>query len=173
MTHAYVITLFAVATRTAIVAVILVVGLRLSGKRRMAQLNIYDLALVMTAGNAVQNAMTEGSGRLLAGIVSAAVLIGLSAIAALVFVRSPKLQDRIVGSPTLILNNGKMLVDRMRREGVTKEELLHAIRQHGLTDLKQVMIATLEIDGAISIVPSTTPTSPRKAKPHAHHDHRG
>jgi uncharacterized membrane protein YcaP (DUF421 family) len=142
-----------IAVRTAIVMFILIGGLRLFGKRQIGQMNIYDLAMVMALANAVQNAMTNGSGNLMAGIVSAGTLVLLGTLLTLIFVRLPKLEDRLVGTPTLLINDGQLLHDRMRRECVTEAQLKQVMHEHGLTDPSQVMIAMLEVDGTISIVP--------------------
>jgi uncharacterized membrane protein YcaP (DUF421 family) len=144
-----------IATRTAIVMFILIGGLRLFGKRQIGQMNIYDLAMVMALANGVQNAMTNGSGKLAAGIVSAGTLLLLGALLTALFVRLPKLEDRLVGSPTLLVNDGHILQDRMRRECVTEAQLMQVMREHGLTDVHEVMIAMLEVDGTISLVPKT------------------
>lgn len=141
--------------RTAIVMFILIGGLRLLGKRQIGQMNIYDLAMVMALANAVQNAMTNGSGNLAVGIVSASTLLLLGALLTVIFVRLPKLEDHLVGTPTLLVNDGQILQDHMRRECVTEAELLQVLREHGLTDVREIMIAMLEVDGTISIVPKT------------------
>jgi uncharacterized membrane protein YcaP (DUF421 family) len=144
-----------IAARTAIVLLVLIGGLRLLGKRQIGQMNIYDLAMIMALANAVQNAMTNGKGDLGVGLVSAGTLLGIGALLTLVFVRLPKLEERLVGTPTLIVNDGKILPDRMRRECVTQDELMQVLREHGLTDIREVLLATLEVDGTISIVPKT------------------
>jgi uncharacterized membrane protein YcaP (DUF421 family) len=144
-----------IAARTAIVMFILIGGLRLLGKRQIGQMNIYDLAMVMALANAVQNAMTNGSGNLMVGIVSSGTLLLLGTLLTLIFVRLPKLEDRLVGTPTLLINDGQLLHDRMRRECITEAQLMQVMRAHGLMDPHEVMIAMLEVDGTISIVPKT------------------
>jgi len=156
MSHAFVWFLSTIAARTAIVALFLLGGLRLLGKRQIGQLNVYDLAMVMALANAVQNAMTNGSGNLSVGIVSSGTLLLLGFVLTLIFVRLPGLEQRVVGNPTLLVNDGQFLPDRMRRENVTEEQILAAMRQHGLTSVHEVLMATLEVDGTISIVPKTS-----------------
>ncbi len=67
--------------------------------------------------------------------------------------RLPKLEERIVGMPTLMVNDGHFLEDRMRREHVTESQIYMAMRQHGIGDVREVLMAVLEVDGSISIVP--------------------
>ena len=145
--------LSAIAFRTLIVLLILVLGLRILGKRQIGQMNIYDLALIMLLANAVQNAMTQGSGFLLTGVTSATVLFGAGWAISRLFTLSPELEKRVVGNSTLLINDGKLLRDHLKSECVTEEQVMAMMRQHGLSRLEQVQMAVLEVDGSISIVP--------------------
>jgi len=142
----------ALATRTAIVAIVLIGGLRLFGKRELGQLNIYDLAMLAALANAVQNAMTQGSGYLAAGLASAGSLLVLAAVLAMAGRRSGRVERLVEGSPTLLAFDGRPIRQHMRAEGVTTDQLEAAVREHGLSGLDQVLAATLEVDGTISIV---------------------
>lgn len=141
------------AIRSAVVMVVLFVLFRLLGKRMASQMNIYDLAMIMAVSNAVQNAMTGGHGELAVGFYCSTAVVLLAYLLSRAFVRLPKLEETIVGKPTLIINNGVLLGNHMRRERLTKEEVMEALRQHGLTSPKQVQMAVFEVDGSISIVP--------------------
>ncbi len=141
------------AGKTAVVLLYLFVGLRLLGKRQVAQFNLYDLATIIAIANAVQNAMTRGKGDLAIGLVCSGTLIAVGWLFSRLIVRTPAAQRLVFGTPTIILSDGIVLADRMNRERVTREELETAIRQHGLVDPAQVSLAVLEIDGEISIVP--------------------
>ena len=143
-----------IAARTLIVLIFLVAALRLLGKRQIGQMNVYDLVFIMALSNAVQNAMTKGSGDLAVGFVSAGVLLLAGRLLSALFVRAPRLEERLVGMPAVLINNGKVAVDQMRREHITEEQLLAALRQHGLHTPEQVKMAVLEVDGSISIVPN-------------------
>ena len=156
MSHAFVWFLSTIAARTLIVLVCIMAGFRVLGKRQIGQMNIYDLALVMAIANAVQNAMTHGNGNLSVGIVSAGTLLLTGWVLTVVFVRLPKLEERLIGTPTVLVNDGHILEERMHREKVTHECLMTVLRQHSLTDVRQVMMAVLEVDGSISIVPKTS-----------------
>jgi uncharacterized membrane protein YcaP (DUF421 family) len=145
--------LSAIAVRTAIVYVVLVVGIRITGKRQTGEMSLNDLILVLLQANAVQNSMTEGNGGLAVALVSASTLIGTNWLLSTWFARHPSWQPTLLGSPTVIVENGHMIGQRARREGVTMEELLGAVRDQGLMDLRQVKLAVLEIDGGITVVP--------------------
>lgn len=140
--------------KTAIVLVVLVVAFRLLGKRQTGQMNIYDLAMIMALANAVQNAMTGGLGDIRIGLTSSSVLLLIGWGMSKLFLKSDKAERLVLGVPTVLINRGQVLEDRMRRERVTRDELLSTIRQHGLQKPSQVKLAVLEIDGSISIVPN-------------------
>jgi uncharacterized membrane protein YcaP (DUF421 family) len=145
-----------IAARTAVVYFGSILGLRLLGKRQIGQVNIYDLAMIMALANAVQNAMTSGTGNLTTGIVCAGVLLLLGKAMSGVFVQWPTVERNLCGTPTVLVNDGKVVHPHMVRAGVTDDQLEVALRQHGITDLAQTKMAVLEVDGSLSIVPFET-----------------
>jgi len=142
----------ATSLRTAVVMAALVVGLRVVGKRQTGEMNIYDLAMVMLVANAVQNAMTAGKGNLSVGLASAGTLLLVGFALSMIFVRVPKLERLVAGTPTVLVSNGHVMEGHMRRENVTMNQLLAAARIHEVTDILKIRLAVLEIDGDISIV---------------------
>jgi uncharacterized membrane protein YcaP (DUF421 family) len=143
----------AIAARTAIVVLLLVLGLRVFGKRDAGGLNVVDLLLVLLLGNAVQNAITNGSGSLVVGLISAGTLLAIDRAVGILFVRRPLLESRFFGKPSVLVANGKLNLPAMRHEGVSEDELLTAAHEQGLRDLSQVKLGILEEDGTISIIP--------------------
>ncbi len=133
--------------------VALVIGIRIFGKRDLGNLNLVDIVMVLLLGNAVQNAITVGSGKLAVGLVSAGVLLLADRLLGIVYVRSPWLEIRLSGGPTILYDHGKLNRLALRREGLTEEDLLAAARSTGLSELAKVRLAVLEEDGTISIVP--------------------
>jgi uncharacterized membrane protein YcaP (DUF421 family) len=131
----------------------LVVLFRLLGKRQIGQLNIFDLAAIMGVANAVQNGMTMGSGNLSVGIQAVLVLLLTGRVLSTLLVKQPGIENRMIGSPTLLISDGKLLEDNMHRELVTESQVLAALREHGLTKREDVRMAVLEVDGSISIIP--------------------
>jgi uncharacterized membrane protein YcaP (DUF421 family) len=153
MTSSYLYFLSLIASRTAIVFVAAVAGLRLLGKRQIGQVNIYDLAMIMALANAVQNAMTSGTGNLTTGIVCAGVLLVLGRLLSHLFVTWPRLEQNLCGTPTVLVSEGKIVHPHMTRAGVTEEQLNESLREHGFTDVSKARMAVLEVDGSLSIVP--------------------
>lgn len=147
--------LLAIAARTAFVLLWLFLGLRALGKRHVNPMNICDLAFLMAMANAVQNAMTAGKGDLSVGIASAGSLLLIGFIVTRLFLRAPVLEERLIGTPTVLIHDGKIERDHMRREGITQEELMRTLREHDVHDPSKVRLAVLEVDGSISIIPRT------------------
>jgi uncharacterized membrane protein YcaP (DUF421 family) len=141
------------AGKTVVVLFVLVVLYRLIGKRELAQMNAYDLVTIMAVANAVQNAMTQGRGELVIGLVTSGTLILAAYAMSRLFIHAPIGERILLGEPVLILSNGEPLVDRMKRERVSSEDLNAALRQHGMHTPEQAAMAVLEIDGSISVVP--------------------
>jgi uncharacterized membrane protein YcaP (DUF421 family) len=138
--------------KSVIVLVVLVAGFRLFGKREAAQLNVYDLAMLMALANAVQNAMTGGLGNLPIGLATSATVIVAAWALSKAFRRDPGLEERFVGTPTLLVQDGHVLRRHLRRQRVTLDELAAACRAHGVEGPSQCRLAVLEVDGSISII---------------------
>ena len=142
-----------VAIRTALVLGWLFLGLRLLGKRHVSPMNICDLAFIMALANSVQNAMTGGKGDLSIGVVSAGTLLFLGWLATRIFLRTPSLEARIIGTPTVLIHDGHIEKKNLRRENVTLRELMQALREHDVPDPCDVRLAILEVDGRINVIP--------------------
>ena len=140
--------------RTAAIYLIILIGLRLAGKREIGQMTVFDLVVLLLIANAVQNAMLGPDTSLAGGILAAVVLLTLNAIVARLRLRWPILRRLVEGSPTLLVLRGEVITDHLRREGLDQETLEAALREHGVADLSDVEMAVLEIDGSIGVVPA-------------------
>jgi len=147
-----------IVLRTIAVYLVIVVGLRLSGKREIGQMTVFDLVLLLLLANAVQNAMLGPDDSLFGGVIAAVVLLAINAAMARLRLRWPRLRRMVEGSPTLLVLRGKVIEEHLRREGLDQEILEAALREHGISDLEEVEMAVLEIDGSISVVPSGSAT---------------
>jgi uncharacterized membrane protein YcaP (DUF421 family) len=146
--------LWNIALRTFAVYLAVLVGLRLSGKREIGQMTIFDLVVLLLLANAVQNAMVGPDNSLAGGIVAAIVLLGLNMALSQARLRWPLLRRLIEGTPTVLVLHGEAIGEHLRREGIDQETLEAALREHGLSDITEVEMAVLEIDGSISVVPA-------------------
>ncbi len=142
----------AIAAKTTVIYIAMILGLRLLGKRELGQLSIYDLVLIIVISNSVQNAMVGKDNTLLGGLVAALTLLILNRGFTWIMLRSDRISGWMEGEPTLLVRDGKLIKSQMQKEGVTREHVLAAMREHGIGDLDQVQMAVLEVDGSISIV---------------------
>ncbi len=145
--------------RCVVVYVFLIVLLRISGKRQIGQLAPFDLVLLLVLSNSVQNSMNAGDNSLVGGLISAATLVGVNGVFAFVTYRSKKLEALIEGRPQVVIHNGKIYEDVMKRAKLTHHELNAALRDAGCACASDVHMAILENTGAISVVPRSTSAS--------------
>jgi uncharacterized membrane protein YcaP (DUF421 family) len=153
-----------IVIRTIVVYLVVLMGLRLAGKREIGQTTVFDLVVLLLLANAVQNAMVGQDSSLTGGILAAGVLLALNSILARLRLSSPRLRKLIEGSPTILVLHGEVIPESLRREGLDQETLETALREHGITDLSAVEMAILEIDGMISII-SAMPAMKRIKSP--------
>ncbi len=150
--------LWDIVIRTVAVYFVILVGLRLSGKREIGQMTVFDLVVLLLLANSVQSAMLGPDQSLTGGIVAAAVLLTINGLMARLRLRWPRLRRIVEGSPTLLILRGQVIQDHLRREGLDRQNLEAALREHGVVDLADVEMAVLEIDGSISVVPAGSTT---------------
>ena len=161
--------LFDIVARTAVIYLMLLVGLRLTGKRQVGQLTPFDLLLLLLLANSVQNAMVGPDTSVYGGLIAAATLFIANAVVARVTRGSKAVTELVEGTPTILIRHGEILGPNLAHEGVTDADLLRALREHGIDDVSQVRSAVLEIDGTVSVLrEDEVPTTPRP-----HHRIRG
>ena len=141
-----------VALRTTIVYGALLLGLRISGARQLGQMSTFDLVLLLIIANAVQNAMVGPDTSLAGGLVAAAVLIGWHFVIDRLRRRSRGVARWLSGEGVMLINHGVVLEEHTRRAGVSRDDLLQALREHGVPNVGDVRLAVLEPDGAISVI---------------------
>jgi uncharacterized membrane protein YcaP (DUF421 family) len=139
--------------RASVVYVFLLVLLRLTGKRQVGQLAPFDLVLLLVLSNAVQNSMNAGDNSLVGGLISAATLVGLNYGIGYATFRNKRLEALVEGQPEILIHNGKIYEDVMKRAQLTHHELNAALRRAGCACPEEVQAALLENNGSISVVP--------------------
>jgi uncharacterized membrane protein YcaP (DUF421 family) len=142
-----------IVLRTAAVYLAVLGLLRLGGKRELGQMSPADFVVILIIANAVQNAMNGGDVSLVGGIVSAATLLGMNYGFGRFGRAVPFIGRLFAEEPTLLLQDGKVIHEAVRREHVEIVEIEMAAREHGIADLSEVAAAILEVDGSISIIP--------------------
>ena len=142
-----------IVIRTVVVYFVVLFGLRLSGKRELGQMTIFDLVVLLLIANAVQNAMVGADTSLLGGLLAALILLLVNGGVARLRLRWPRLRRWVEGTPTLLVLHGETIPEHLRQEGIDQDTLLTALREHGVAEISGVEMAVLEIDGSISVVP--------------------
>ena len=138
--------------RAFVVYVCLLIGLRLSGKRQIGQLAIFDLVLLLIISNAVQNSMNGGDNSLVGGLISAFTLLVMNFVLGKIVVKDKKLANLMEGEPLVLVHNGVVSSPHLDKAGMTHEELRSQIRQSGCGSLSEVRVAILETSGKISVI---------------------
>ncbi|HKH22390.1 MAG TPA: YetF domain-containing protein, partial [Solirubrobacterales bacterium] len=133
--------------RSLLVFVFLAFALRLGGKREMGQLNVLDLAVLLLASNALQNALIGNDDSVTGGLIGAGTLF----VANYVFVRLTFFNSRarriLEGEPRVLLRNGKPIDSALRKEAISRAELVNAALEKGFGDLADVGLIVLETNG--------------------------
>jgi uncharacterized membrane protein YcaP (DUF421 family) len=145
-------TVLEIALRTTVVYAMVLIGIRLTGKREVGQMTPFDLTLLLLLSNSVQNAMTGPDTSVMGGATAALVLLSLNFLLAEVSGINRRFRKMIQGSPTLLIHNGQCLTPHMAKEHISMDELERALREHGVACAADAALAVLEVDGSISVL---------------------
>jgi uncharacterized membrane protein YcaP (DUF421 family) len=138
--------------RPVIVYFFLVIGLRLAGKRELAQLNPFDLVVLLTLSNTVQNAIIGDDNSVTGGVIGAATLLLVNFLVVRFLFRHEKLDRLVEGEACVLIENGKILKDKLTQEVLTLPELESVAHKQGIGNLNEVERAILEPGGSITFV---------------------
>ncbi len=138
--------------RPIVVYIFLIIGLRLSGKRELAQLNPFDLVVLLTLSNTVQNAIIGDDNTVIGGIIGATSLLAINYLVVRFLYGHRKLDQIVEGRADLLIEDGKVYTQRLKRELITEEELAAAARKQGFESLADVRQCVLEPGGTLTFV---------------------
>lgn len=133
--------------------VLLILLLRASGKRTLSKMNAFDLVVTVALGSTLATVLLDKNVPLADGVTALALLIYLQWAITWSSVRFGKVQAVVKAEPTLLVKDGQYLPQAMRRQRVTEQEIVAAIRQSGKSDISAVDMVVLETDGSLSVVP--------------------
>ena len=139
------------ALRAVVVYVVVLLLLRISGKRQMGQMGATEFVAILLISNAVQNSMNGGDNSLIGGIWLAFILILMSTLISYLTFRYEFFSQVFEGTPTLLINKGKVLKKNMHRERLSMSELRMLLRKQDVHQIEEVSTAVLEADGTLSI----------------------
>jgi len=156
-----------IALSSSAVYIFIIIAIRLFGKKELAQLSIIDLVFILLISNAVQNAMVGSDSSLSGGLVAASTLFIINYLFKYLLYRFPKLGIAVQGVELMLIYKGQLNVANMNKARITREEILEAVREHGVSEIREVDLAVLETDGNISIISNeykTRTTKKRKGR---------
>jgi uncharacterized membrane protein YcaP (DUF421 family) len=139
--------------RPVIVYLVLVVLLRIFGKRELAQLNPFDLVVLLSLSNTVQNAIIGDDNSVSGGVIGAIGLLAINWLVVRVLFRSPALTRLLEGRSVVLIRNGQIDRKALQRESLTQEELMEVIHRQGFERLGQVRKCELEPNGTFYVEP--------------------
>ncbi len=138
--------------RTVILYVVLIVGLRLTGKRQIGELEPNELVLTMLLSDLAAVPMQDFGIPLVNGVLPIVTILCLSMLMSYFSLRSIRFRTLVCGKPTIIIRSGKIQQSAMRHNRLTLDELLEELRCQGITDISSVKYAILETSGQLSVL---------------------
>lgn len=137
-----------------VIYLFVIAAIRLFGKKEISQLSVIDLVFILLISNSVQNAMVGSNSTLAGGLVAAGTLFIMNFIFKQLLYRFPKLANLIQGKKMILIYKGKLNKDNVEAAKLSIDEIMVVLREHGISNIRDVHMATLEMDGNISVVPS-------------------
>lgn len=142
--------LLVIVARTLAIYLVVLIGVRLSGKREVGQMTPFDLTLLLLISNAVQNAMTGPDTSLAGGIAAAVTLLVMNYLVAELAGANRRFRKLVEGQPSLLVHDGQVIASHLAKEHVSMDQLERAMREHGINSYHELALAVLEVDGSIS-----------------------
>ncbi len=136
--------------RSVVVYAFLVIVFRITGKRQVGQLTPFDLVVLLIVSNALQNALIGPDNSVSGGLVGALVIFVMNGVVAHLSFHSKRFERLVQGEATPLVHDGHVRQDAMRRELITHDDLMAALRDAGMVSLEEVRFAMLEANGKIT-----------------------
>jgi len=137
--------------RPIVVYLVLVLLLRIFGKRELAQLNPFDLVVLLSLSNTVQNAIIGDDNSITGGVIGAFSLLAINWIVVRILFRSPRLTRALEGRPVVLVHDGQIDLKALKREALTREELVEVIHRQGFEHVHEVHRCELEPNGSFYV----------------------
>lgn len=142
--------------RTVIIAplayAVLVLALRVSGKRTLSKMNAFDLVVTVALGSTLATILLTKEVSLVEGAAALGTLVILQFLVAWLSVRAPWVRRVVRSEPTLLVHRGELLPEAIKKQRVTEDEIRAALRKSGLADLEHAASVVLESDGTFSVI---------------------
>ena len=145
--------MFVVLIRTIILYLLIIVGIRLLGKRQIGELEPSELVLALIIADLASVPMQDNGIPLLSGVIPIVTLLAVASILSVLTVRSIRFRTLLCGRPSIVVENGVVKERELRRNRFTIDELLDELRGQGYADFQAVKFAVLETNGRLSVLP--------------------
>lgn len=145
--------MFIVLIRTIVLYLLIIVGIRLLGKRQVGELEPSELVLALIIADLASVPMQDNGIPLLAGVIPIVVLLAASTILSVLTMRSIRFRTLLCGKPSIVVENGVVQEPELRKNRITIDELLEELRGQGYADFRSVKFAVLETNGKLSVLP--------------------
>ena len=155
---------WALIVRSAAIYLVLLLGLRVFGKREVGQFTLFDLVFILLVANAVQPAMTGKDLSLGGGFIIIATLLTLNYTVARLRIRFPVIERALESKSVIVARDGKWIDEKLKREGISAEEAEAALREHGVSSVSETKLVVLEADGSLSVVPKDPAVAHRRRR---------
>ena len=139
--------------RTILLYLILVAVIRLMGKRQLGQMEPTEFVVTMLVANLAAIPMQDGGIPLLSGLVPILTVLGVEMLLSFLALRWMPMRQLLCGKPVILIDNGRILQDNLRRTSITMDELIGHLREKNVLSIQQVQYAILETDGNFSVFP--------------------
>lgn len=140
--------------RAVAVYVVLLLLFRVAGRRTLAEITTFDFVLLLIIGEAVQPALLGNDFSVTTALVVVTTLLFIDVMLSLLKARSARVEKMLDGVPTIIVENGRCLRDRMDKARVSQDDVMEAARRlQGIERLDQIKYAVLEVSGGITVIP--------------------
>ena len=139
--------------RAAFLYLVLILSVRLMGKRQIGQMEASEFVVTMLVANLASIPMQDAAIPLYSGLVPILVVLGMELTVSGLILRSVLIRRFFCGKPIILIDNGKILMENLRRTRVTLDELTGHLRQKDVLDIQTVQFAILETDGSLSVFP--------------------
>lgn len=136
--------------RPVLVYAFLIIGLRLAGKRELAQLNPFDLVVLLTLSNTVQNAIIGEDNSVTGGVIGASTLLFVNYVLVRFISRHATIERLIEGEPDVLIEDGRITADCLEKEAISVLELEAAAHKQGFASLEEIDRAVLDPNGSIA-----------------------
>ncbi|WP_208560285.1 DUF421 domain-containing protein [Marinilactibacillus kalidii] len=132
--------------------IVMIIALRISGKRTLSKMNAFDFVVTVALGSTVSSLLINNQKNLWQGVTTFFLLVGLQFISTWLSVRSETISNLLKSKPSLIYFNNQYDRIKMKKERISESEILQAIRSQGIGSIEQVAAVVLETDGKISVL---------------------